>query len=124
MRHCKKTIVITAGRTKKHLHLFAGYVIVYKPNRYQSSLKGLFNMNTLNIIGGIVMILASIGIVISVLLQESKRGGGLEALSNADSYYSQNEGRTRDALLHKLTKVLAVIFFIVTILVSVAAVHL
>ena len=80
-------------------------------------------MGTLNIIGGIVMILTSIGIILSVLLQESKRGGGLEALSNSDSYYSHNEGRTRDAILHKVTKVLAVIFFIVTILVSIAAVH-
>jgi preprotein translocase subunit SecG len=81
-------------------------------------------MGVLNIIGGVVMILTSLGIILSVLLQESKRGGGLEALSNANSYYSQNEGRTRDALLHKVTRALAVIFFIVTILVSLAAVYL
>ena len=81
-------------------------------------------MGVLNIIGGIIMILTSAAIILCVLLQESKRGGGLEALSNANSYYSQNEGRTRDALLHKVTRVLAAIFFIVTILVSVASAHL
>ena len=81
-------------------------------------------MGVLNIIGGVIMILASIGIIISVLFQESKRGGGLEALSNANSYYSQNEGRTKDAMFQKITKVLAIVFFIVTILVSAAAVHL
>ena len=81
-------------------------------------------MGLFQIIGGIIVILASIGIILTVLFQESKRGGGLEALSNANSYYSQNEGRTFDALLHKITKVLAVVFFVVTILVSVASVHL
>ena len=81
-------------------------------------------MGLLNIIGGIIMILTCVGIIICVLLQESKRGGGLEALSNANSYYSQNEGRTFDSLLHKITKVLAIVFFIITILVSVASVHL
>jgi len=81
-------------------------------------------MGMLNIIGGAIMILTCAGIILSVLFQESKRGGGLEALSNANSYYSQNEGKTRDAMLHKLTRVLAAVFFIVTILVSVASVHL
>ena len=81
-------------------------------------------MSAIDIAGGIIMIIVSIVLIISILLQESKRGGGIEALSMGSSYYSQNQGRTLDAILHKLTKVLAYVFFIVTIAVSVASVWL
>jgi len=75
-------------------------------------------MGVLNIIGGILMVLASIGIMLAVVLQESPKGGGLNALSGGDSYYSKNQGRTMDAMLVKVTKVLAVVFFVVTVGVS------
>ena len=78
-------------------------------------------MSAIDIAGGIIMILVSIGIMASILLQESKRGGGIEALSMGSSYYSQNQGRTKDAILHKVTKILAYVFFIVTIVVSAAS---
>jgi preprotein translocase subunit SecG len=81
-------------------------------------------MSAIDIAGGIIMILVSIGIIIAILLQESKRGGGIEALSMGSSYYSQNQGRTRDAILHKATKVLAIVFFLVTIIVSAARIYL
>jgi len=81
-------------------------------------------MGIFNIIGGALMIAICAGIIISVLVQESKRGGGLEALSNANSYYSQNEGKTRESRLHKLTRALAAAFFIVAVLVSVVSIYL
>ncbi|MCL2069155.1 MAG: preprotein translocase subunit SecG [Oscillospiraceae bacterium] len=81
-------------------------------------------MSAIDIAGGIIMIIVSILIMVFILLQESKRGGGIEALSMGTSYYSQNEGRTRDAKLHRWTKILAYVFFIVTIAVSAASVYL
>ena len=81
-------------------------------------------MGALNIIGGILMILASVGIMLAVTLQESPRGGGLNALTGADSYYSKNQGRTMDAMLGRFTKILAVVFFIITIVVNILAIYL
>ena len=77
-------------------------------------------MGIFNLIGGIVMILASVGIMLAVVLQESPKGGGLNALTGGDSYFSKNQGRTMDAMLARFTKILAVVFFVVTIAVSVA----
>ena len=74
-------------------------------------------MTVWEIIGGAVMILMSIAIVIIVGLQESTKGGGISALTGGDSYYNKNQGRTRDALLAKAAKFLAVGFFVVTIIV-------
>ena len=77
-------------------------------------------MGIFNLIGGIVMVLASVGIMLAVVLQESPKGGGLNALTGGDSYYSKNQSRTKDAMLSRLTKILAVVFFVVTIGVSIA----
>jgi preprotein translocase subunit SecG len=77
-------------------------------------------MGALNIIGGIFMILSGIGIMVSVTLQDSPKGTGVSALTGGESYYSKNQGRTLDAMLSKLTRVLAIVFFAVTVIVSVA----
>ena len=74
-------------------------------------------MNTLEIVGGILMILMCIAIVIAVALQESPKGSGISALTGGDSYFNRNQGRTFDSMLAKVTKYLAVAFFILTILV-------
>lgn len=77
-------------------------------------------MNPFEIVGGIIMILMSVAIVILVALQESPKGSGVSALTGGDSYYNRNQGRTLDAMLSKLTKYFAVVFFIVTIAVYAA----
>lgn len=74
-------------------------------------------MTTIEIIGGVLLLLACIGITILVLMQESPKSGGLSALTGADSFLNKNQGRTRDAVLSKSTKILAVVFFVVTIVV-------
>lgn len=76
-------------------------------------------MSGLEIAGGIVMILLSIVICLLVLLQEGTRGGGVAALtgSDPDSFYSKNPGRTLNILLFKATRLCAIIFFIITIVV-------
>ena len=74
-------------------------------------------MGVIDIICGIVLILASIMIIALVSMQESKRG--MSALTGGQSEaVNRNYGRTRDALLVKGTKILTVVFFALTILVS------
>lgn len=76
-------------------------------------------MSVWEIIGGILIILISIAIVILVLFQESPKGSGVTALTGGDSYYNKNQGRTLDAVLGRVTKWLAVAFFVLTIAASV-----
>ncbi len=74
-------------------------------------------MTVWEIIGGVIMIVMSIAIVVAVALQESPKGSGVTALTGGDSYYNKNQGRTLDSMLARVTKFLAVGFFVVTIIV-------
>ncbi len=76
-------------------------------------------MPLLEIIGGGILLLLSIILILLVIMQESKQqnDGAITGASN-DSYYSKNQTRTRDVILAKFTKYIAIIFFISIILVN------
>lgn len=76
-------------------------------------------MGVIDIICGIVLILASIMIIALVSMQESKRGMSALTGGQSEAVNRNNYGRTRDALLVKGTKILTVVFFVLTILVSI-----
>lgn len=77
-------------------------------------------MSVWQIVGGVLIVLLSLAIVILVLLQESPKGSGVSALGGGgDSYYNKNQGRSMDAMLSRLTKWAAIIFFVITILANV-----
>ena len=57
-------------------------------------------------------------LTVIVLLQEGK-SAGLGALSGAsDSYWGQNKGRSMEGLLVKLTKIMAVAFILLAVLLN------
>jgi preprotein translocase subunit SecG len=67
------------------------------------------------LIGGI-LIVASIFIVLFVMLQESRKAGLSGAIAGgSDSFYEKNKGRSKEARLAFLTKIFAVVFFVVTL---------
>lgn len=71
-----------------------------------------------NIIFGILLIITSIFIIILVSMQESKRG--MSALGGgATEHVGRNYGRTRDAMLIKMTKILTFVFFGLTIVIAI-----
>lgn len=78
-------------------------------------------MSGIEITAGILLILASLVIVLIVLAQESKEQGLTSAIGGGsnDSFYGKNSSRTRDAKLSRFTKVAAVVFFIVTLVVNI-----
>ena len=62
---------------------------------------------------GAALILASIVIVITVMLQQSQQQGLSGAIAGgADSFFEKNKGRTMEAKLAKITKIFTVFFFI------------
>ncbi len=67
------------------------------------------------LIGGI-LIVASFFIVILVMLQESRQAGLSGAIAGgSDSFFEKNKGRSKEARLAFLTKILAVVFFVTTL---------
>lgn len=75
-------------------------------------------MGPLEIIGGILLIISSILIIIVVTMQESKQSGLSAMTGGSDSYLSKNKGKTLDSKLAQVTKILAIVFFIVTLAVN------
>lgn len=79
-------------------------------------------MGILEVIGGAVLLAACIAIIILGLLQESKSQDSMtSALTGAssDSFYGKNEGRSREAILAKITRTVGIILFIVTLAVNI-----
>lgn len=68
---------------------------------------------------GIVQLVLSVALVLIVLLQQSRRQGLSGAISGAaDTFLSKNKSKGLDALLVKLTIVVAVLFVIVTLVLN------
>ncbi|MEC2077628.1 preprotein translocase subunit SecG [Metabacillus fastidiosus] len=67
----------------------------------------------------ILLILVSVSLVIVVLLQSGKSAGLSGAISGgAEQLFGKQKARGLDLVLHRLTVVLAVLFFVLTIAVS------
>ena len=68
------------------------------------------------IVLGIVLILTSLLIIAVVLMQESRSQGLSGAIAGgADTFLGKSKGRTIDQKLAKITKICAVIFFILSL---------
>ena len=66
----------------------------------------------------IVFIVVSLILAVLVLMQEGK-SAGLGAISGAaETYWGKNKGRSMEGTLVKLTKVLAVLFFVLASLLN------
>lgn len=78
-------------------------------------------MSGIEIAAGVLLAIASIIIVLIVLAQDSKEQGLTSAIGGGynDSFYGKNAGNTRDAKLNRVTKICAVLLFVVTIAVNI-----
>lgn len=76
-------------------------------------------MSVLEIISAILLILSCVFIVLVVLMQDSKQGMS-QTISGAsgDNYYQKNSGRTKEAKLARLTKIAAIVVFVIALLVN------
>ncbi len=79
-------------------------------------------MNAWQIILGIAVIVVSLFIIGVVVLQQGHRAGISGAISGgADTFLSKNKARTLDATLARLTKWIALLFFVLAIVANVFA---
>ncbi len=74
-------------------------------------------MQVHEIILGVILMICSLIIVAVVLLQESRSAGLSGAIAGgAETFFGKNKGRTAEQKLVKITKIAAIIFFVLTLL--------
>ena len=79
-------------------------------------------MQTLEIIGGVAILAISLITIILCLSQEQKSQDSMTAAltgASADSFYGKNEGRTKEAILSKITRTLSILLFIIVLAVNI-----
>lgn len=76
-------------------------------------------MEVLRVILTIVYVLICIGLVVVVLMQEGKSAGLSGAISGvADTYWGKNKGRSMEGALSKITILLTVFFFVISVVLN------
>lgn len=79
-------------------------------------------MSTLEVIGGVIILIVSVVTIILCLSQEQKSQDSMTAAltgASADSFYGKNEGRTKEAILAKITRTLAITLFVAVLAVNI-----
>ena len=74
------------------------------------------NMGVIEVIGGVILLVAAVIGIVSAMLQEGKQGA-LNALagSNESSYLGKNKNRSFQATLVRVTKYFGIVFMVVTL---------
>ena len=72
-------------------------------------------MTVLNTILTIVFIILSIVITVIILMQEGKSAGLGAIAGAAETYWGQNRGRSMEGGLERATKIMAALFFILSL---------
>ncbi len=59
-------------------------------------------------------------LIVTILLQESKQQGMSAAISggSSDSFFSKNKGKTKEAMLSRLTTAMAILFIVNSVLLA------
>ena len=74
-------------------------------------------MGVLRIILTVIFVLDALALTVIVLLQEGK-SAGLGAIAGGNSYWEQNKGRSAEGKKILWTKILAVAFIVLTLLLN------
>ena len=83
----------------------------------EATRKGRYVMQWYEILIGVLLVLISVIIVIIVLMQQSRQAGLSGAIAGgSDTFFGKNKGRTIDAKLAKITKIISVVFFVLALL--------
>ncbi len=72
-------------------------------------------MSTWEIIGGVALMIICALVIILCLSQDQKSQDSMTAAltgASSDSFYGKNEGRTKEAILNKITRTLGILMFV------------
>lgn len=79
-------------------------------------------MSALEVAGGIVILLVCLVTIVICLSQDQKTQDSMTAAltgSSAESFYDKNQGRSKEAILNKITRILAIILFVAVLAVNI-----
>lgn len=75
-------------------------------------------MEALRVVINIIFILVCVALTVLVLMQEGK-SAGLGCISGAaETYWGRNKGRSMEGMLVKITKILAVFFMLLAVVLN------
>ena len=75
-------------------------------------------MDTLHIILTVIFIIVCVVLTVLVIMQEGKSQGLGSIAGAADTYWGQNKGRSMEGSLEKITRILAVFFFLLALVLN------
>ncbi|MCI8642392.1 MAG: preprotein translocase subunit SecG [Lachnospiraceae bacterium] len=76
-------------------------------------------MEVLRGIVTVIYVLLCIALIVVVLMQEGKSAGLSGAINGvADTYWGKNKGRSIEGTLEKITKILAALFIIISVVLA------
>lgn len=75
-------------------------------------------MAALRIVLTIIFIIICVALVVLVLMQEGKSAGLGSISGAAETFWDKNKGRSMEGMLVKITKVLAVLFMVVAVILN------
>lgn len=75
-------------------------------------------MSVAEIILGIILMIFSVGITVIVLMQEGHQQNVGVITGGADTFLSKNQARSVDAFLARWTKIIAIGFFVLVIVIN------
>ncbi len=82
-------------------------------------------MTAVNIISGIILVIASVLIILLVLFSDTRNSGLNSAIGGStDSFFGKNGGNTREAKMDRITKISVIVFFVVALVVNVVSAYL
>ncbi len=75
-------------------------------------------MEALRVVINIIFILVCVALTVLVLMQEGKSAGLGSISGAAETYWGRNKGRSMEGMLVKITKILAVLFMLLAVVLN------
>ena len=75
-------------------------------------------MEALRVVINIIFILVCVALTVLVLMQEGKSAGLGSIGGAAETYWGRNKGRSMEGMLVKITKILAVFFMLLAVVLN------
>ena len=75
-------------------------------------------MEALRVVIKIIFILVCVALTVLVLMQEGKSAGLGSISGAAETYWGRNKGRSMEGMLVKITKILAVFFMLLAVVLN------
>ena len=75
-------------------------------------------MEALRVVINIIFILVCVALTVLVLMQEGKSAGLGSISGAAETYWGRNKGRSMEGMLGKITKILAVFFMLLAVVLN------